>query len=168
MKKIENANNVAVRYVITQMGKHPFSFEHAVSANAESVTLKGIASKIGYAIAETLTGYAQKAIAAKQETGKYITAFRPKAAFKVEVSVNDVVYFHALQTKGLDAIRLMNGKGEVLSRNAIVAKFELIAESVHAASAMRKALEFEAETEANTTPKPNGKKAGKAKAEVTA
>lgn len=136
------AEKVQLKYIITQAGKNPFNMEFADTAKASDVTLMGLARKTGYAIADSLHNMASKAIAAKLAHGDYITSFRPKAVFKVSISVNNMVCFHALASKGLDAIRICDAKGELLSRKLIVDKFELIAEAVQASHIFGEALKF--------------------------
>lgn len=138
---------VAVAFRVTQTGKNPFSMEHTVQARAKLVTISGLAQKTGYALADGLLSLCNEANAAKIKHGNYITSFRPKAVFKIEVAVNGVVCFHALQAKGLDAIRLVDGKGKAFSRNLIVDKMMLIAKAVESANHFAQQLNFAKQVE---------------------
>lgn len=140
-------SNVSVTYTVTQTGKNPFSLRTETTAKLSEVNLIGLARKIGYGLADSLHNLTSKAISAKTLYGKYQTAFRPKAVFKIEVAVNGVICFHALQTKGLDAIRLCDGKGNIFPRKQLVDKFELIAAAVEAANSFATALQWVDEVE---------------------
>jgi hypothetical protein len=143
---LEQDEKVNVRFVVTQVGKNPFNFEFSNTAKLGDVTLTGIAHKTGFAIAGHLTGLAEKAIANKEKYGKYITAFNPKAVFKIEVYINAKICFYALNSKGLDAIRLVDSKG-LVNRSLLVDKFEQIAEQVQAIANFTKDLQFVDEVE---------------------
>lgn len=146
-KDTKENQKVTIGFEITQMGKHPFSLIHQTEAKLKDITLIGIARKTGFALADSLHNYATKAMESKTKYGSYITAFRPKSVFKIKVYVNGMVCFNALETKGMDAIRLMNGKGDILSRSLIVDKFELIANAVQSANSFINAVQFVTEIE---------------------
>jgi hypothetical protein len=143
------AARVNLVFKVTQVGKTPFTMVQETSAPAGSVCLMGLSRKTAFALATGMQKQAERAIKAKEQTGKYLTSFRPKAVFQVEILVNNQAAFIAHQTKGIDAIRLFDNKGAIDTR-LIVAKFELLAGMVEASAIFQSLLQFESEVETLT------------------
>jgi hypothetical protein len=144
---VPQTDKVTLRYVVTQVGKNPFNFEFSNTAKLSEVSLSGMATKTGYAIAGHLSKLAQSAIDAKANYGRYITAFNPKAVFKIEVYVNAKLCFYALNSKGLDAIRLVDAKG-LVSTKLLVDKFLMIAHQVETVANFVTSMNFANDIEA--------------------
>lgn len=137
---------VKIAFRVTQQGKNPFVMQHEVMSDAKNVTTTGLARKTAYAIADSLHKLCALSLAQREQYGYYLTSFRPKAVFTVEIAVNETVRFVAMNTKGIDAVRMVNAKG-LVTRSELVHKFELLAQVSQASQMFKAGLQLEAEAE---------------------
>jgi hypothetical protein len=146
---LEVNGKTEVKFEVTQAGKNPFIMSQTAYAPAKAVHSSNLSKKVAFAMAETLYKQAAKALIAKDaNNGKYLSAFRPTATFLVTVRVNGYAALTLTETKGLDAIKLMDNNGKLISRSLLVAKFDLISNMANCSETFKQLLNFDAETEA--------------------
>lgn len=140
--KQPKADKVDVLFRIEQTGKNQFTMEQTITAPVDKVTIKGLASKTAFALTDSLYNLVEKALLAKEQNGYYITSFRPKAVFKITIVVDNRVSFYAVNSKGIDAIRLVKN-GKIISRSLLAQKLGLLAETSEAARNFGQLISFE-------------------------
>lgn len=159
-KKTEAANNnvtiiqpetkevkkVKISFRVEQCGKNPFTMHMETEAPENKVTVSGLASKTAFALVDALYLLVQKALQAKETHGYYLTSFRPKAVFKVTIVTDNNINFYALNTKGVDSIRMVKA-GKIISRATLVEKMNLLATSIEASKKFAEIINFENEVE---------------------